>query len=80
MFAKQVRYQIAIRLATKAWMLFMETGSPSTQRSYQRMMKLAQSLRVPAGPHRGKLWIDIQSIEEHAGKMGYLNSVVSASR
>ena len=76
MFSSQIKYQTAVKLATKAWMLFMETGSNACKLAYQRMMKLAQSLRVPSGTHRAKLWIDIQSIAEQAGKMPYLDSVI----
>jgi len=65
MFSSQIKYQTAVRLATKAWMLFMETGSNACKLAYQRMEKLIQKLRAPSGPHRAELWIDIQSHYEY---------------
>lgn len=79
-FSSKVCFQTAVRLATKAWMMFVETGSPAARRAWERMTRLAQSLQVPAGALRAQLWIDIQSIEEQAGKMGYLDSVVISSK
>lgn len=58
MFSKQSKYQQAVRLAVKAWMIFVEAGSLACKRAYERMMKLARSLRVPSGPARAQLWVD----------------------
>lgn len=60
MFSKQSKYQQAIRLATKAWMMFVEDGSQAALRAHLRCMKLAKSLRVPSGPARAQLWIDCE--------------------
>lgn len=65
MFASQIKFQTAVRLAAKAWMLFMETGSQAALRSYQRVIKKAESFRVPSGPCRAELWIDIEHHHEY---------------
>jgi hypothetical protein len=64
MFSKQSKYQTAVKLAMKAWMMFMETGSAAGRRAFERMMRLARTLRVPAGALRAQLWMDVETMSE----------------
>jgi len=65
MFSTVNKYQTAVRLAAKAWMMFVETGSNACKLAFQRMNKLIQKLRVPSGPYRAELWIDVESHHEY---------------
>lgn len=76
MFSSKIKFQTAVRLAAKAWMMFVETGSQAALRSYQRMIKKAESFRVPSGPRRAELWMDIQSIEEHTLHYGFAPLII----
>lgn len=58
MFVKVQKYQTAVRLMAKAWMLAMETGSSAALRSYQRMVGVIDKMQVPGKSTR---WVDIPS-------------------
>ena len=69
MFASQVKYKTAVRLAVKAWMVFVETGSVACKRAHLRCMKLAKSLQVPSGALRAELWIDVEHHQEYLARV-----------
>ena len=75
MLSSSLKYQTAMRLALRAWMIFTQDGSLACKKAYERMLKLAKSLRVPSGPDRSKLWIDIASQAEDSLKFGLVEVV-----
>lgn len=76
MFASQVKYKTAVRLALRAWMIFVEDGSLACKRAYERMMKLAKSLRVPSGALRAELWIDCSLLSQEITCSAKVDSVL----
>ena len=64
MFATQTQYQMSLRLATKAWMLWCETGSTAARRAHARRMGVVSKLQQPSGENRGGLWVDHMSDRE----------------
>ena len=65
MFSSQIKFQTAVRLAAKAWMMFVETGSQAALRAFKRMERFSQKLRVHSGPYIAELWIDVESHHEY---------------